>query len=147
MYLGRFGVVGLSYPPLDQVQSIHRDTQDLLPRVFDRERLDLLTSHYDALQAHEAADPMVQVNHVVSRSQLSQAFQRDSSAESTSTADPSRASEDLVIGKDQEGRVGTGELETPFQRAHHHLRAGRQDSAISPQDLLQPLSLPFVVAQ
>ncbi len=99
------------------------------------------------LQAHEATDAVVEMHHVVAWHQLSEAFQRDGPTESTPTADPSRASENFVVGKDQERRVGANEFETSFQRAYHHLRAGRKRSALPSQDFLQPLGLPFIVAQ
>ena len=59
-------VTGVADPALDEVGAIVGYPQKVCPSVLNDERLELITSDIDALQAPVASDPVVQVDNVIS---------------------------------------------------------------------------------
>ena len=63
-------------PPLDLVEPVDGDAEDLATVVGDHEDLDRLPADLHALQPAEAADAVLHVDDVITRLQLGQTLER-----------------------------------------------------------------------
>src|SRR5690606_18257960 len=75
-------LIGVADPTLDQVEAVHGHAQRLAAGVLDGEDLDFLeAADPDSLEPFEAADPVIEVDHVVAGLELCQTLEGDGAAE------------------------------------------------------------------
>src|SRR5262245_4766373 len=142
----RSGIFPVGYPTLDEIEAIHRHTQDFTACVFERERLDFFIADFDSLESLELTDAVVEVHDEIAFAQLRQTFQRSRTAETTLPANASCPAENFVVG--EHARYGLSGLqhEARFHCTNGQSHTGRQPRAPA-QQLLESLELARVVAQ
>ncbi|OLE61149.1 MAG: hypothetical protein AUG10_02365 [Gemmatimonadetes bacterium 13_1_20CM_2_70_10] len=122
---------------LQLVEAVQRHIEAIASLVFDGGHVECALPHRDRLQAAVNTDAVLQVHHVVARTQRAGSRRWRRGAVAARTAQPPRAPEDLVIGEHAEA----GHDEPAVQRPHH------QGGAIGAEQLLEALELAFVVAE
>ena len=77
---------------------------------------------------------------------MGKAFKRDRSTKATAGSDPPRPSENFMVGKHLERRVGGLQNESAGKRSHDYM-GSRRNLVGTSKDLLEPVTLTLVVSE